>query len=143
MQKIGNKNIVTIFMAVMVAKPIEVFKKALAPSCGNGYTFCKKVVLMTMLLGKRELQLLDKEVEVLSVMCKCQMDGLDAMNVRTLMDVMKECGVSGIGVGTLKNYKTKLRNKGWVEGKRLHFRIREAIADGGSAVGIFLERNAQ
>lgn len=118
-------------------KVVGIIKSGKFTDYTDGFEYCKRVIRILMsLTGERHL-LVNKQVEILGVMCKLCVEGREHMDDMAVMAGMRECGVEDIGYGTLRNYKSQIKRKGWIQGKRLRLELMKAINDGGLAVGVF------
>lgn len=106
------------------------------------FEYCQKVVRSLLSLAPERASLVDKEVEILCVMCKMCLDGNESaiMKGNSVLKEMEELGLSLVTVNTLRNYRYNMRRRGWLEGDKLNMRLRKAISDGGFCTGIFFDR---
>lgn len=119
-------------------KVTDIFENATLAAYDDKLKYCKRIVQAVMSVTSDRANLLDKEAEVLSVMCKLCIEGKEYMRSKQVLEEMEKCGVEVVGVGTLRNYRGKLKKKGWIEGKQLNGLLMKAIKDGAFCLGIFL-----
>lgn len=118
-------------------KVAEVLKDATNVAYKNEYEYCKRVVCAIDSVSGEKASLLDKHIELLSVMCKMSLTGIDYMKNKLVMRELEACGVEPICHGTMRNYRSKLKKKGWLVGRQFNILLRKAIANGGISIGIF------
>lgn len=126
-----------------IVKVSEVLKDATKVAYRDEYEYCRRAIRAIMAVVGPRGYLLDKEVEILTVMCKMCIEGGDYMSSRAVIGQMAECGVEVVSMGTMRNYRTKLKKRGWLDGRQFNMLLRRAIANGGISVGIFLHRDAE
>lgn len=119
------------------SKVAEVIKDATNVAYKDEYDYCKRVVCSVNQVTSQKAALLDKEVEILSVMCKMSIQGTDYMKNKLVMKELELCGVDPICHGTMRNYRTKLVKKGWLVGRHLNMLMKKAVNNGGISIGIF------
>ena len=112
----------------------EIMKGAMKVAYRNEMEYCRRVVDTVNSVAKTENCLLEKECEIVTLMCKICIDGGDYMKSKPVIELMKE----KVCQGTMRNYRSKIRKKGWLEGKGFNMVMRRAIKEGGIGLGIFL-----
>lgn len=88
------------------------------PDCLDWYRRC----IMGLLAIVEEKNGLNwKQTQILSLLCFMQGKGLNLSDNTMILDLMMEHHMGRIETSTLRNYKTKLKNAGWLryEGRRL------------------------
>lgn len=122
------------------AKISDILRDGRKVAYSNEYEFCKRVIGAVMSIAGSQFLLVDKEVEILGVMCKMCIEGGEFMKSRKVIEEMEKCGVEVVSSDTMRNYRSKIKKKGWIKGNQLNMDLRKAIEDGGMSVGIFLKR---